>query len=218
MTTVAEIVVSADVAAWRRVGLPVDSTGRAMVGSVCIQIVPPGSVEVPGGSASGVASWMLASAPVPLASIDGLPTDHLLEGVDLPTTGPDAVIADGAIALDVAGFDHLVINTDHLERTCGAIEAATGAPLKRVREVGAMRQGFHRLGEVVLEVVTHPQVPAGPASFWGFVVNVHNLDEVAAQLGPDVISPVKDAVQPGRRIATFRVEAGLGLPVALMTA
>lgn len=188
-----------------------------MVGSVCIQIVPPGSVEAPGGSASGVTSWLLASAPSPVASIDGLSTLHLPEGAVLPTAGPDAVIASGSLALDVAGFDHLVINTDDLERTCGAIEAATGAPLKRVREVGAMRQGFHRLGEVVLEVVTHPQVPAGPASFWGFVINVGNLDDAAAHLGPDVISPAKDAVQPGRRIATFRVEAGLGLPVALMT-
>jgi hypothetical protein len=217
MTTVAEIVIAADATAWRRVGLPVDSTGRAMVGSVCIQIVPPGSVEAPGGSASGATSWLLASAPSPVTSIDGLATRHLAADVDLPTAGSDAVIAPGALALDVAGFDHLVINTDDLERTCHAIEAATGAPLKRVREVGALRQGFHRLGEVVLEVVTHPQVPTGPASFWGFVINVSNLDEVAARLGPDVISPAKDAVQPGRRIATFRVEAGLGLPVALMT-
>jgi hypothetical protein len=28
---------------------------------------------------------------------------------------------------------------------------------------------------------------------------------------------VKDAVQPGRRIATVRKQAGLGLPVALIT-
>ena len=217
MTTVAEIVIAADVEAWRRVGLPVDSTGRAMVGSICIQIVPPGPVQVPGGSASGVVSWRLASAPTRQTSVDGLVTDHLADDADLPTSGSDAVVAEGALALDVAGFDHLVVNTADLERTCSAIEAATGAPLKRVREVGAMRQGFHRLGEVVLEVVTHPQVSAGPASFWGLVINVRNLDEVAAHLGPDVIAPAKDAVQPGRRIATFRAEAGLGLPVALMT-
>jgi hypothetical protein len=31
------------------------------------------------------------------------------------------------------------------------------------------------------------------------------------------VSPPKDAVQPGRRIATVSSEVGLGLPVALMT-
>jgi hypothetical protein len=31
------------------------------------------------------------------------------------------------------------------------------------------------------------------------------------------VGPAKDAVQPGRRIATVRREAGLGVPVALMT-
>ena len=44
------------------------------------------------------------------------------------------------------GLDHVVVTTDSLERTCGAIADATGAPLRRVREVGEIRQGFHRLG------------------------------------------------------------------------
>ena len=48
--------------------------------------------------------------------------------------------------LGAIGLDHVVVTTDSLERTCAAIEAATGAPLKRVREVGEIRQGFHRLG------------------------------------------------------------------------
>jgi hypothetical protein len=33
-----------------------------------------------------------------------------------------------------------------------------------------------------------------------------------------VLGSVRDAVQPGRRIATMRREANLGLPVAFMTA
>jgi hypothetical protein len=40
---------------------------------------------------------------------------------------------------------------------------------------------------------------------------------VCAALGPEVISLPKQAVQPGRSIATFRQGAGLGLPTALMT-
>jgi hypothetical protein len=46
---------------------------------------------------------------------------------------------------------------------------------------------------------------------------VDDLDATVAWLGPDVVSTPRDAVQSGRRIASIRREAGLGLPVALMT-
>jgi hypothetical protein len=55
------------------------------------------------------------------------------------------------------------------------------------------------------------------ASFWGFVLNVADIDAAFERLGPDVLSPPKQAVQPGRRIASFRSAAGLGAPIALMT-
>jgi len=55
----------------------------------------------------------------------------------------------------VIGVDHVVINTPDLMRTSDALTAATGAPLKRVRDAGNnMQQGFHRLGSVVVEIVT----------------------------------------------------------------
>jgi hypothetical protein len=44
-----------------------------------------------------------------------------------------------------------------------------------------------------------------------------DLDATVAFLG-DGVSEARDAVQPGRRIATLRRSAGLALPVALMTA
>jgi hypothetical protein len=82
-----------------------------------------------------------------------------------------------------------------------------------------MRQGFHRIGSggLIVELVERPEIPDGPAVFWGLVVNVDDLDVACAVIGPDLVSAPKDAVQPGRRIATVRTEAGLGLPVALMT-
>ena len=43
-----------------------------------------------------------------------------------------------------------------------------------------------------------------------------DLDTTAASFG-DHIGEVRAAVQPGRRIATLKRSAGLGLPVALMT-
>ncbi|MFM7962382.1 MAG: hypothetical protein ACKPBF_00195, partial [Actinomycetota bacterium] len=58
---------------------------------------------------------------------------------------------------------------------------------------------------------------ASHATYWGFVVTVADLDAAIAHLGPDVIGAAKPAVQPGRRIATVRSGAGLGVPLALMS-
>jgi hypothetical protein len=141
--------------------------------------------------------------------VDGLPT------LAVSSTGP--VYADhpnGAV-----GLDHVVVMTSDLERTSAAIATATGCELKRIREVGTMRQGFHRIGAggLIVELVERPDVPDGPAAFWGVVINVDDLDVACELLGPDRVSAPKDAVQPGRRIATVRADVGLGLPVALMT-
>jgi hypothetical protein len=114
-------------------------------------------------------------------------------------------------------LDHVVVITDSLERTCGEVERATGAPLRRVREVGQMRQGFHRLGGLIVEVVERAGLQEGPAAFWGLVLNVEDLHAAVARLGPEVIGAARPAVQPGRSIATVLESAGLGLPVALMT-
>ncbi len=54
-------------------------------------------------------------------------------------------------------------------------------------------------------------------SLFGLVVNVVDLDAVCERWGKDVIGVPKPAVQPGRRIATVRSAAGLGVPVAFMT-
>lgn len=79
------------------------------------------------------------------------------------------------------------------------------------------RLGFFRLGQPILEVVEAPELPAdAPAAFWGITFTTAGIDAAAELLG-DRLGCVKDAVQPGRRIATFRREAGLGLPVALIT-
>ncbi|MGA7756685.1 MAG: VOC family protein [Ilumatobacteraceae bacterium] len=141
--------------------------------------------------------------------IDGLPT----EIVD--ARGPR--YADHEIG--AVGLDHVVVMTSQLERTSDAIAGVTGCELKRIRDLGEMRQGFHRIGRggLIVELVERPDIPDGPASFWGLVVNVDDLDAACARLGADRVSPPKDAVQPGRRIATVRSDVGLGLPVALMT-
>ena len=82
-----------------------------------------------------------------------------------------------------------------------------------------MRQAFFRMGEVVLELVGSPEPdPAGgPAAFWGLAFTVASIEEAVDFLGPDLVSAPKPAVQPGRWIATVRHEAGLSVPLALMS-
>lgn len=202
MTSVAALDVVAPLAAWRAVGLPLVD-GSAVVDGITIRLRDPGADERP-----HIARWVLADCPTDVDDIDGLATAH---------GEPDVPTEPGRGLLAGSRFDHLVVMTSSLERTCGAIEAATGEPLKRTREAGAVRQGFHRLGGLIIEVVETAQVTSPHASFWGFVLIVDDLHSVCGDLGPDVISAPKQAVQPGRFIATFRASAGLGLPTALMT-
>jgi hypothetical protein len=122
--------------------------------------------------------------------------------------------------LGVSHIDHVVIATDDLARTCGAIADVTGAPLKRVREAGEIRQGFHRVGGaggLIVEVVERSGLPPDSASLWGFVFVVDDIHDACRTLGPAVVSEPRDAVQPGRFIATVRSDVGLGVPLALMS-
>ena len=161
---------------------------------------------------TGIVGWALSSGAAGAAThldIDGLDTDVVASQTPLYADHP----------LGASGLDHVVVLTADLERTSGAIAAATGCELKRIRELGTMRQGFHRIGRggLIVELVERPDLPDGPASFWGLVLIVDDLDAACDLIGPDRISSPKDAVQPGRRIATVRADVGLGLPVALMT-
>ena len=75
---------------------------------------------------------------------------------------------------------------------------------------------FFRLGEVIVEAVEVPGELDEPARFWGVTFAVADLDAAVERLG-ELSATIRDAVQPGRRIAPLRKEAGLGLPVALIS-
>jgi hypothetical protein len=170
------------------------------VGTVRLRFVP----------GDGIAGWRLSAAGP--SEIDGLPT-----AADSPEASTHP--ADGDHPNGATRIDHIVVFTPDLERTTAAL-AEAGVERRRVREVeldeGKLRQGFFRLGEVILEVVEHDRVEPGPARFWGITFAVSDLDAAAALLG-DRLGSIRDAVQPGRRIATVRREANLGLPVALIS-
>jgi hypothetical protein len=186
---------------WTRLGLTVVDGTIPLFGT---------GIRLDEAAPPGLVRWSLSGVPdESVRDIDGLVTEVVPRAIPMLVEH-----ANGAI-----GLDHVVVTTNDLERTCAAVETATGAPLRRVREVGEIRQGFHRLGGggLIVEVVERAGLPDAPAWFWGLVLNVEDLDVAAELIGADGIGPVNDAVQPGRRIATVRAELGLGLPVALMT-
>ena len=205
MTTVVELQLIADPNAWRSAGFFVDAFDTMRFGGIRVRCLTPSE-----GTVAGIISWTLADASdATVAAIDGLITTH----ADAPPLSRAAVTHPNG----VTGIDHLVIYTPNLEVTCDAIAAATDSPLKRIREVGPLRQGFHRLGELIIEVVSFPEVAVESATFWGLALNAVNLDAMFDTYGDNVMSMPKNAVQPGRQISSFREGAGLGLPVAVMT-
>ena len=165
-------------------------------------------IHVTGGPAEhGIVGWEWSGLDPAVNDIDGVPTRVAAPAAPVYADHP----------LGATRVDHVVVATDSLARTCGAIADASGAPLRRVREAGEMRQGFHRVGGLVIEVVERAGLAEGPASLWGLAICVDDLDAACARIGDERIGAPRDAVQPGRRIATIGEGAGLGVPVALMT-
>ena len=69
----------------------------------------------------------------------------------------------------------------------------------------------------LLEVAGPAVADARPARPWGLALTVADLDAAVALLG-DACGPPRDAVQPGRHIATVDHEAlGLGVPTVLLS-
>jgi hypothetical protein len=154
---------------------------------------------------AGMVSWEITE--VQPGAIDGIHTVSAANSLELP-------LEPGAVGC--LGVDHVVVRTNSLDVTCGAITAATGAPVKSTRDAGSgMQQAFHKLGSVVVEVVSAAE-QVEHTHLWGFVVNVSDIDALSARLGPDVLGAPKPATQPGRRIASARSGAALGVPFAVM--
>ena len=72
---------------------------------------------------------------------------------------------------------------------------------------------------MIIEVVGSPGTASeGPSTLWGITYNVMDIDATASFFG-DRASPVKQAVQPGRRIATLRHhELGMSVRTAMISA
>ena len=177
---------------WKRLGFTV-TNGVVAVGGVRLRL---------GAEGEGIVGWRLR----------GLAASHDLDGLAAcPSHDPPPEPVEHQIG--ATAVDHVVALTPEFDRTTKRLQEA-GLDLRRVRDAGGgFRQAFFKLGPCLLEL-------GGPAEgdvrFWGLTLVVDDLDAAAERLG-DRLGRIKAAVQPGRRIATLRAEAGVGVPMALMT-
>ena len=201
-----ELVVADPPEAWEAAGFVVDGDGTCRIGTVRVRLA---------GREAGkrIVGWTLRGLPAGTTEIEGLPTTPSDRPAPAPADHPN-----GATALD-----HVVVLTPDTERTVRSL-GSLGIDLRRSREVPAEQYGFEaaqsffRLGEPILELLG-PREPTGdgPAGFFGLAWTVADLDALAEQLGP-ALGRVKDAVQPGRRIATLRhKEVGMSVATAFMS-
>ena len=190
--TLEQLEIADEPADWRKVGFEVED-GACRVSSVLLRLVGKGPRR-------GIVGWTLGN-------------------------GEPSTIRASPHPNGVARIDHVVLMSPDLDRTVADLRS-DGFDLRRVREGdtpgGSTRQAFFRVGEPILEVVQAPEGtsvardPDGPARLWGLAFRVEDLEQTASTLG-DLVGTPRDAVQPGRRIATLRPEAGLGPAIAFMT-
>lgn len=216
--------VGATAAAWSAIGLSffpesssdVSSVHRGVAGDVEIVLNPSASGFVSCTFVTDAAMTATDAVTMRQSLVDGMPihventfAEHLISGQ--PTNTDPAPFV-------VKGIDHVVVMTDDLQRTSDAVDRALGVPCARVRDAGAgVTQGFHKLDNTIIEIVTGPHVRTSGAHLWGFVITVDDIDAWHKYVGDDVASMPRPAVQPGRQIATVRESAGLGIAVAVMS-
>lgn len=191
--------------AWTDAGFSVDNESVCRIGGVRIRLVGR-------NRGTGITGWSLRGLPDDVYDLDGVPTTRSEAGAT-----PPAVHANGATAID-----HIVVLSPDLRRTVESF-AAVGVDPRRERD-GAlggrpMRQIFFRFGDVIVEVVGSPGATGdGPSTLWGITYVVADIDATASFFG-DRTTPVKDAVQPGRRITTLRHrEFGMSVRTAMISA
>lgn len=198
---IAGLTIAGDPARWSALGFAVDERGRCRLGATVLELGAVGE--------GGIVGWSLTAQRLP-EDIDGIPTRSASAPAGAPPEHPNSALA----------VDHVVLATPDVDRSIAALERV-GMTLRRERAsegaAGALRQAFFRHGEAILEVVGPAQPEGGdPARLWGVTLVINSPESAAAHLG-ERLGGWRDAVQPGRRIATVRREAGLGVRLALMT-
>ncbi len=203
--TVVDVEVGDPPDVWARAGFSVDADAVCRVGAVRIRLL---------GSGRGIVGW----------SLSGLPPDDVRFDLDgIPTTRSGAVaVAPAEHANGVTTIDHIVLLSPDLGRTVELL-ATVGATPRRRRDGQLdgrpIQQIFFRFADVIVEVVGSAETASdGPSTLWGITYNVADIDATADYFG-DRTTPVKQAVQPGRRITTLRHhELGMSVRSAMISA
>jgi hypothetical protein len=202
--SVDELLIADPAVAWSDAGFRIDDDG-CQVGTVRIRLLGR-------DQRTGIVGWSLRGVPPDSADLDGIPTTTSAAVTTMGTTHPNGVTA----------IDHVVLLSPDLGRTVESL-AAVGVHPRRERdgELGgrAIRQIFFRFGGVIIEAVGPPDTAGeGPSTLWGITYVVAAIDDTAAFFGGNT-APVKDAVQPGRRITTLRhPDLGMSVPTAFISA
>lgn len=206
------LVVADDPSAWEAAGFAV-ADGRCRVDDVHLELLgrsPSGAAR-----AKGIVAARLGGVDGP-ADLDGLRAEP-----GVAPSGPAAVHPNG-----VTELDHVVLLSPDVDRTVAAL-GALGLEPKRTRHVDpeqygfAARQVFFRLGTPILELIgpdePGPGADAQPVTCFGLAFTVSDIDALPQRYG-DHLGRIKDAVQPGRRIATLRhKEFDMSVATAFMT-
>ncbi len=179
--------------AWEAVGFTVSGDGVVVLGGIELWLDAAGR---------GITGWTLRRISLH-HDVDGLPTGTT---TDLPP--PETDHPNGAMDID-----HVVVTTPDFDRTAAALGDA-GIALRRVRDAGGFRQGFRRLGPAILEIARRRRCRrarrgSGASSWWW-------PTWWASAPGSRPTSAIRDAVQPGRQIATLGEGAGLSPRIAFM--
>jgi hypothetical protein len=216
--TVDELVVTDPPDAWTAAGFSVDPDAVCRVGGVRIRLVggggTTGAALAATSDTAGIVGW----------SLRGLPSDGSFDDLDGIPTARSSAIAAAPVehGNGVTAIDHVVLLSPDLRRTVESLAAAGVAPRgEREGELAGrpIRQIFFRFGDVIIEAVGSPGAASGgPSTLWGITYVVADIDATASFFG-DNTTPVKDAVQPGRRITTLRYrELGMSVRSAMISA
>lgn len=206
------LTVADDLPSWRAAGFSVADDGTCRIGAVTVAL--RGRAH-----GHGIRTWTLAGLAGRGTEIDGVPTLAAGDGEGGAVVAPGGAHPNGAILID-----HVVMTTPDPERTIAALEDA-GLVHRRTRLAEGydqpMRQDFFRVGEVILELIgprePDPAQAHRPARLYGLAHTVADLDATADALHGRITAP-RDAVQPGRRIATLRTrDLDLSVPTAFLS-
>ena len=196
--SIAELHVGDEPGIWEGLGFVVEHN-RCRIGTVDIVFTP---------DEPGIHGWVLRHS----SSTDFGP---------LPTSTVDTPIPDRAAPHPnrSIGFDHVVLSVPSFEEGMTAV-AATGVLVPEPRPFGAPDKRMLRsapvMGDLELELIgPESRDSTRPWHLWGLVVTVDDIDSTAALLG-ELLRPVKDAVQVGRRIVTVDKSAGSGVAIAFL--